>query len=92
MNSLLQELYNGRIKPGENRNWIVEEHKQKRDHVLAQEEAFCAGLTEAQKRQYIAIIDEYAALLPCEAEEVYIQGMRMGAQLMQELLIKERQK
>ena len=87
--AILHDFYNGNIKPHEFREWFIQEHNDRRKAIERKEEEFCGGLTPEQKRAYIALIDEYAALLPCEAEEVYIQGMRMGAQLTMELLAKK---
>ena len=86
---ILHDLYKGKLRPEENREWHIKEFQQKREKLFGREEDFCSGLTPQQKQEYIAIIDEYAGLLPCEAEEIYLEGMRMGAQLMQELLEKK---
>ncbi|MBR4039884.1 MAG: hypothetical protein IKJ11_07285 [Clostridia bacterium] len=87
--SVLHEFYKGLLHPEEQRKWSNEEYLKRRERIFEQESDFCAGLTEEQRQAYIEIIDEYTGLLPCEAEEVYIEGMRMGAQLMQELLTKK---
>ncbi|MBE5799495.1 MAG: hypothetical protein E7321_06050 [Clostridiales bacterium] len=89
MSRILHDFYKGKLRPEENREWHIEEFRQKRERLSEWEKGFCAGLTEAQKREYIAIIDTYAGLLPCEAEEIYLDGMRMGAQLTMELLAKK---
>lgn len=84
--SLLHDFYHGRIRPEEHRQPILEAHEQRRRALAQREEDFCAALTPEQKRAYIALIDEYTGLLPGEAEEIYIDGMRMGARLAAELL------
>lgn len=88
MSKILHDFYKGTLHPEEQRKWSIEEFQHRRERLAGQEADFCAGLSEAQKRAYIEIIDEYGGLLPCEAEEIYLEGMRMGAQLMQELLEK----
>lgn len=86
MGKLLHMFYKGEIRPSEQREYMVEEYEKKRQILSLKEEAFCAELTEAQKRTYVEIMDEYTGLLPEEAEEIYIQGMRMGAKMAVELL------
>ena len=89
--SVLNDFYQGLLHPEKQRKWSNERYLRRREELFKEEEDFCAGLTDEQKMAYIAIIDEYTGLLPCEAEEIYIEGMRMGAQLMQELLAKKEQ-
>lgn len=84
--SLLHDFYLGKLRPEEQRTRIMEAHEQRMQALEQQEEDFCAALTQEQKRAYIALIDEYTGLLPAEAEEIYLDGMRMGARLAMELL------
>ena len=86
---ILHDFYLGKIHPHEQREWIIANHEKRREVLAQQEAVFCAQLTAEQKQAYIALIDEYTSLLPCEAEEIYIRGMRMGAQLTMELLAKK---
>lgn len=72
--SLLHDFYQGRIRPEEQRERIIEAHEKRRQALERKEEAFYAALTMEQKRTYIALIDEYMGLLPGEAEEIYLDG------------------
>jgi len=92
MKSLLRQLYAGEIRPGEQFESLIEAHNMKRMCVMTCEEEFFKTLSDAQRIEFIRILDEYTGLISYEVESTYIQGMCLGAQLAVELLANDQPK
>lgn len=95
MSSILQQLYNGEICPAEQyqplqdsyRN-IREEH---RDHYMD----FINALKQLEPpldKRFIEIMDEQLDTIPLNFSSMFIDGFCLGAQMMIEILCKDRRK
>ena len=89
MKSILRQFYAGEIRPAEQYESLIETYNLKRSYVMTCEEAFCKRLSDNQRNEFIRILDEHTGLIPDEVESIYLDGMRMGAQLTMELLAKK---
>ena len=92
MDKILQELYRGMVHPQEEYKPMGEEYRQaqkvldqKREILLEQ-----IGQNNPELRAEVeGMLERITALEAMEMEEVYIQGMRMGARLALGLLGKD---
>ena len=89
MDKILQELYRGMIHPQEEYRPMDEEYRQTQK-VLDQERKILLeqiGQNNSELRAEVeGMLERITELEAMELEEVYIQGMRMGARLALELL------
>lgn len=83
---ILEALYHGMIHPEEMYYPMTEEHRKRRKEMDKKQEAMMKKLDAEGQRELEDLLDELGMLEAMRMEEVYTQGMRMGAQLVAELL------
>lgn len=81
MESLLQNLYEGKLAPIEQFEPILKEYKKKWEESLSHDDCFCKKLDPAQQIEFEKLIDEHHNLFPLELSQVFIDGFRLDAQL-----------
>ncbi len=89
MNSIIEDLYFGRIYPHEQFQPILHHYRQKRDEAFEGFEALMEQLNGEQKADLEAVMDRYYALLPLEMAQNFSDGFRLGVRLMCEALRQE---
>lgn len=83
---ILEALYHGMIHPEETYHPMTEEHRKRRKEMNEKQEAVMKRLDAEGQRELEDLLDELGILEAMQMEEIYTQGMRMGAQLVAELL------
>lgn len=89
MKSILQQLYDGELYPGEQLCSQLEEYREKRGQYSSHYENFMEQLSSLNPQlgeQFSQIIEEQMELIPYEGSELFINGFRMGAKMMLEIL------
>lgn len=85
MKSILEQLYNGEIKPYLKYDQVVGQYKEKKERAFQSYTQFLEKLPEELREEFIDLIDEQIELLPCELEQNFIDGFRTGVQMMVEV-------
>ena len=80
MESILEALYSGRIRPYERP--MSTRLSEARTAFLQKQEAFYNQLEEHLKEEFTALIEEHANLFLMNDEEQFIYGFKLGARLM----------
>ncbi|WP_027399170.1 DUF6809 family protein [Anaerovorax odorimutans] len=89
MESILLQLYNGEIFPAEQFRPKMEEYVKMRKEHYHNYEDFTKKLKEldpALYGQFIKIMDEQFCEIPLEISEMFIDGFKLGAKMMIEVL------
>lgn len=89
MKSILQQLYDGELYPAEQLCSQLEEYREKRGQYSSNYENFLQKLSSMNPQlgeQFSQIIEEQMELIPYEGSELFINGFRMGAKMMLEIL------
>ena len=87
--SVLRELYRGEIRPDEENQLATEELTQARSAYLRRRDKLLKRLDASVREDVEALLEERMEVASFEMEDAYVRGMRMGAQLMSELLTKK---
>lgn len=83
---VLNQLYKGKLMPLEMYRSLTEAYEKKREEIAEQEDDFIEKLRDDDlRRMFIRLLDERTGLIPEDCEQLYIQGMCMGACLALEL-------
>lgn len=92
MSSILEQLYNGEIFPAEQYNPQEGEcRKIYREHCRHREE-FIRLLSKQEpplNERFVEIMDELVQELPYQSADMFINGFRLGAKIMIEVLYRE---
>lgn len=86
MKSILQQLYRGEINPDEQFMPMGRAYTHKHQQRVMAERDFLNSLEGRQRERFMEIINHTFSMGDAELEEAYIQGMRMGARLIVELM------
>lgn len=84
--TLLQQLYKGELRLEEQYRPLLKENCEKRKALYKREEALLEKLDGDLRREVEKFIDELDLIGFMDMEDVYIQGMQVGAKLAVELL------
>lgn len=82
MNSILEELYNGRINPLDERMPTLDEY---RANFYDKEQVFVQKLDEPLRAEFDALLDDYFTCFPVEMEEEFSRGFKMAVRLICEI-------
>ena len=83
---MLKRLYQGELRPEEQYRPRLKENCEKRKQLREREQALMKKLDENSQREILQFLDESNLIGYMEMEDVYIQGMQVGARLAMELL------
>lgn len=89
MKSILRQLYDGELYPAEQLCSQLEEYREKRGHYSSNYDNFLQKLSSMNPQlgeQFSQIMEEQMELIPYEGSELFINGFRMGAKMMLEIL------
>lgn len=89
MRKILQQLYNGQIRPAEQYHPTLEKYKKMRKEHCQQYEDFIKELKKSNTsldKRFIQIMDEQLDTLPFETSEMFIDGFCLGAGMILEIL------
>lgn len=89
MNSLLQDLYYGKLDPGEQFISTFTEYEKMRNVHSAHYTEFVEKLKNLDPTlipEFLNLLDEQLDSTPLESSEIFIQGFRMGSKMMLEIL------
>lgn len=86
---ILQALYRGEIRPDEEKHAAGEELAEARDTYLRHRDKLLKKIDAPMREEIEALLEERMEVASFEMEDAYVRGMRMGAQLMGELLAKK---
>ena len=84
--SVLEDLWDGKICPYENRVRPGTEVEKEREKLIKQEEALSARLNPEEKALLEALLDREGTLNDLESMDQFITGFRLGATLMVDVL------
>ena len=87
--TILQRLYQGELRPEEQYHPRLKENCEMRKALREREHALLEKLDDDIQKEVGKILDELNLIGVMELEDVYIQGMKLGAKLALELLGKE---
>ena len=88
MDTILQQLYDGKIFPAEQYRPTVEEYKKLYKKHYQHYEDFIKELSQMQKpldTRFVEIMDEQLDTIPYEISNMFIDGFRLGARMMIEV-------
>lgn len=80
MESILEALYSGRIRPYERA--VPQRISEAKAAFLQKQEAFYAKLEDNLKEEFTALLEEQANLFLMDDGEQFIYGFKLGARLM----------
>lgn len=89
MEALLQRLYHGQLAPAEQYRPRQEEHRQLLEQFYRRYEGFTKeleGIDPSLGKRFTQIMDEQFEAIPLEESEIFIDGFRLGAGMMIEVL------
>ena len=86
MREVLKKLYKGEIHPEEEYYPKTEEQRQRLRKIGDTQERLLSGLSDRTKREWIDLLNEMNYASADDMEQAYIEGVRMGAALLMELL------
>ena len=86
----LHDLWMGRISPIERSIQKGSEFDDLLSQSAQQEADFCRSLTQAQKTAYEELYDKHIRMMAISEEECFIDGFRMGALMMADILMAPR--
>lgn len=86
---LLREFYRGEIRPDEENHPAGEELAEARSAYLRHRDKLLGKIDAPMREEIEALLEERMEVASFEMEDAYVRGMRMGAQLMGELLAKK---
>ena len=89
MESILQQLYEGKLSPLENYRPRIEAHKEARRKNLEAREDFKRELREADPALYekfLRVVEAEGDCLAFETCEMFMDGFKLGAGMMLEIL------
>ena len=84
MDNILQDFYHGRIHPEETYRPMLEEHSRKRKQMAQRQKALLDRIRKLDPdigEEFFNLLDEIEEIETMETENIYVQGMRMGARL-----------
>lgn len=88
MNSVLSDLYDGKIFPAQEYSSRSEEYRRLRRKHYSHYEDFIEtlkGIEPSLDKRFIEIMDEQIETVPFEFSETFIDGFRLGARMMIEV-------
>jgi len=83
---MLKRLYQGELRPEEQYRPRLKSNCEKRKQLRERERALMQKLDENTQREIVQFLDESNLIGFMDMEDVYIQGMQVGARLAMELL------
>ena len=89
MDNILQDFYHGRIHPEETYRPMLEAHNHKRKQMVQRQEKLIERIEKLDpdiRREFDDLLDEIGMVEAMEMEDIYTQGMRMGARLAMALM------
>lgn len=86
MDKILRALYSGKIFPQEQYRPIIEEYKSLRKRQYEHYKDFINKIGSPLDKEFEHIMDEQIDLLPLEFSQMFIDGFRLGARMMLEVL------
>lgn len=86
MEKVLKDLYNGEIYPAEQYQLATPEYKAAQKKQLLLYEAFLEKLDKPLVREFEHILDAQLDTLSLELSAMFIDGFRLGAKMMIEVL------
>jgi len=86
MREVLKKLYKGEIHPEEAYYPKTEEQRQRQRKIGDTQERLLSELNDRTKKEWIDLLNEMNYASADDMEQAYIEGMRMGAALMMELM------
>lgn len=86
MENLLLSFYRGELEPVEKYRPVIEEHLELRKKQIRHYDSFKDKLDPDLAEEFMEIMDEQLEEAPLENAQAYIDGFRMGARMMMEIL------
>lgn len=86
---ILEALYRGAIHPQETYRPMTEAHREKRRELMATQRRLIEKMDGEARDELEGLLEELDRVEAMQMEEIYVQGMRMGAKMMMELMEKE---
>lgn len=89
MKSILTALYEGKIYPAEQYSPRIEEYRKIHQEHYRHYEDFIETLSKLNPpldKKFIKIMDEQLDVIPYEFSEMFIDGFRLGARIMIDIL------
>lgn len=90
MTTILEKLYHGELYPEEQHIPKIVAHRLLKEKHYQHYEGFIAKLDEPLKGEFIQIMDEHLDTIPFEVKEMFLDGLRLGARMILELLDEEK--
>lgn len=87
--NILRQLYEGEIHPEEHKAALSEDEEAERKALLRRQEEFYKELGAEYGEKFMEIMEEAAYVKGYELEASFVEGMRMGGQIVFAMLGKE---
>ena len=82
----LQDLYNGKIAPVEQYKPLIEEFSALQKKHYQHYDEFMEKIGSPLDKEFESIMDEQLDILPFDFSQTFIDGFRLGAKMMMEIL------
>lgn len=83
---ILQDLYHGRISPIDQYGPLIEEFSTLQKKYYRHYDAFIEKVGSPLDKEFESILDEQLEMLPFDFSQTFIDGFRLGARMMLEIL------
>ena len=86
MKCLLEQFYDGELSPMDAAWPALDSYRKMKKCMEKKQDEYQKKMTDSERRDFERFMEDYTFFQSFEIEDAYIQGMRMGAQLILELL------
>lgn len=86
MKSILLELFQGEIAPLDRYKVMLKEYREQWDNTMKSENSFVKKLDEPLRAEFEQLMDDHFDIFPLEMSNIFAEGFRIGARIMQESL------
>ena len=89
MESILKDLYYGKLHPGDMNGPILKDLKDYQRKMRDQEDQFISQLTDEQIKQFDIIMEERLLGVDLDFADTFVTGVHFGARIILEILLPE---
>lgn len=89
MNSIIEDLYKGKIYPFEKFKPILHHYKNNKEEAFQGYEEFGKNLDPERRKEFEQILDNHLDLLSLEMEQNFSDGFKLGVKLMCEIFMQD---
>lgn len=89
MKSILQQLYDGEIAPGDQFKPYLKEYRENWEQIGTTVIEFTKKLTKEQETEFNDLMNKHLSFMPVEMAQVFSDGFKLGVRIMCEVFSTE---